>query len=255
MAFLATAALSISPAAAIVANVNTGAETVTIGVQPRSTTLLDGLQTSAQGFANPEGHPVMHSSATYAIYWDPDYGYHGDWENLIDTFLQRAGAQSGTTGNVFSIDEQYTDAGNQRAAYAEAFRGAYHDVNGYPASGCVDPDTIGGYPVAAAQLDNVACLTDQQLREQLQAFIAANKLPTGMGVSFLLLTPPGVTVCVDKGGALTSHCSDTLESGDGFCSYHAAISPGNPTQGDAETVLYAAIPWSAGGAGDFHLAD
>jgi hypothetical protein len=40
-----------------------------------------------------------------------------------------------------------------------------------------------------------------------------------------------------------------------FCSYHSDInSAGNPEGGSPETVLYAVIPWIAGGAGDYHLS-
>ncbi len=147
-----------------------------------------------------------------------------------------------------------------------------------------------------------------------------------MGTIFYLLTPPGVTVCLDVGGP-TGRCSDfdgtiaeiaTYEEEkntypervakyeeekekyekekskyeaektndktkgeidteeapeepveptppgpapssyadyrDSFCSYHSAISPTNPENGDGNTILYAVIPWVAGGDGDYHVA-
>jgi PKD domain len=210
---------------------------------------------SSLSFANPEGRPVMHSSATYAIYWDPTHAYSGDWQHLIDTFLHRVGGESGSLANVFGVDSQYTDKSGQRAAYKTVFHGAYTDTAPYPESGCTDPDTLGEeYPDGEAKFDNIACLSDAQLREALQGFIAANRLPTGMGTMYFLLTPPGVTVCAGAGGELTSSCSDTL-SEQGFCSYHSAISPANPIEGSASTILYAAIPWTAGGLGDYHLTD
>lgn len=248
-----------SPAGAIVTEVPTLAGTVKIGAQPRSTELFAGAPVGkfANGeLVNGEGHPVMHSNATYAIYWDPAYYYHGDWQHLIDTFLQNVGSESGTLGDVFSIDEQYTDKSNQRAAYTSSFRGAYVDTNGYPKTkNCTDPDTLFTYPDKEAEKDNIACITDKQIREQLEEFITKHGLQTGMGTVFFLLTPPGVTVCADEGGVATSHCSDTLESANGFCSYHSAISPTNPTEGNAETILYDVIPWSAGGLGDANLHD
>jgi hypothetical protein len=111
-----------------------------------------------------------------------------------------------------------------------------------------------------------------------------------MGVAYDILTPPGVTVCLDAGGSATGHCSDfypgtaaeikeeeakkvtTLGQVEkeekekeeteakkeayvegerlksykrSFCSYHGAIGGG-----EASTVLYSAIPWSAGGFGN-----
>lgn len=214
----------------------------------------------------------MHSSVVYAIYWDPDYYYHGDWEHLIDTFLRSAGSESGSLAQVFSVNEQYTDKSNSRAAYKTTFRGAYTDTTPYPnTSNCVDPDTLDSKGHELAKLDNITCLTDAQLRQELQAFIAKNNLKTGMGAIFYLLTPPGVTICGDSGG-LSGHCSDFTwqpalkplspeeeepnpESYEhSFCSYHSAITTA-PTEGNEATILYAAIPWSAGGAGDYHLLE
>jgi len=79
-----------------------------------------------------------------------------------------------------------------------------------------------------------------------------------MGTIFYLLTPPGVTVCLD-GGKATGHCSDYSGSpGEGsyensFCSYHSDINPGNPASGGPNTILYGVIPWTAGGLADGHL--
>ena len=51
------------------------------------------------------------------------------------------GAASGTLGNVFAVDAQYTDKANQHALYKSTFQGAYTDTDAYPASGCEDPGT------------------------------------------------------------------------------------------------------------------
>ncbi|MGN6371665.1 MAG: PKD domain-containing protein [Solirubrobacteraceae bacterium] len=262
---LIAAVLSASPAQAVVRKIEFEGSSTTIGLQPRSTVMF-APEAPYWTFDNPEGHPVMHSSAVYAIYWDPFYLYHGDWEHLIDTFLQSAGAESGSLAQVFSVNEQYTDKSNARAAYKMTFRGAYTDTDSYPGSACVDPDLANSEGHEAAKADNVACLTDKQLREELKAFIVRNKLKTGMGTIFYLLTPPGVTVCGDGGGT-SGHCSDfswrknlaTAEEEPNeesyqhsFCSYHGAITSGE-VEGNEATILYAAVPWTAGGAGDPHL--
>lgn len=263
---LFVALLAASSASALVTKVEYEGSSTTIGLQPRSTE-LGSPKAPYWTFDNHEGHPVMHSSVAYAIYWDPYYLYHGDWEHLIDTFLQSAGAESGSLAQAFSVNEQYTDKSNTRAAYKMTFRGAYTDTTGYPASGCTDPDMLNSEGHEPAKLDNVACLTDKQLRQELTAFIAKNKLKTGMSTVFYLLTPPGVTVCGDAGGS-SGHCSDftwqknpkneeeeepnTESYEHSFCSYHAAITSGEG-EGNEATVLYAAIPWSVGGAGDTHL--
>lgn len=265
---LLLALLAASSASALVTKVEYEGSSTTIGLQPRSTE-LGSPEAPWYTFGNPEGHLVMHSSVVYAIYWDPYYLYHGDWRHLIDTFLQSAGTESGSLAQVFSVNEQYTDKSNNRAAYRMTYRGSYTDTTAYPVNGCLDPDLSNSKGHQGAIADNVACLTDKQLRDELKAFIAKNKLKTGMGTIFYLLTPPGVTVCADAGSS-TGHCSDftwqkkglTTEEEDpneesythSFCSYHATITSGEG-EGNEATILYAAIPWSVGGAGDSHLAE
>jgi len=274
--------------------------------------------------ANKPG-PVMHAAGTYAIYWDPQDYYHGDWQELIDGFLANLGSAGGKLSNVFAVDTQYTDRTNKPATSASAFYGAYTDTNSYPQSeGCADPHPLEfGMPVLES--GGPVCLTGKQIRTQIETFIGEQHgLRKGMGTIFYLLTPPGVTVCLDGGGA-TGHCSDfagteaeissyeeekatyperltkyeeekkayekankayeeekaKLEKEGkpdearppveptrpaepkrpasytdytrSFCSYHAAISPTDPVNGDGNTVLYAVVPWTAGGAGDNHL--
>lgn len=259
------------------------------GVTPPSIELEKG---DPAEFNNDQGHSVVSEANVYAIYWDPKDEYHDDWQQVIDTFLHNAGAASGSLATVFAVDAQYTDKSGQHAAYRDTFHGAYIDVDPYPTSGgCDDPSPLGAG-------DAIACLTDTQIQNELKAFIAQHALPTGMKSIFYLLTPPGVTVCLDGGGP-SGHCSDfawqerpagskgavvdlcrrvndiaeigscvatapeppepkeevpTPESYDNsFCSYHSAISPTNPTEGDSKTILYATIPWTAGGLGDGHL--
>lgn len=253
--------LATGPASARVSTVEFEGAPLTLGVQPRSTA-LGSPGAPVLTFDNHEGHPVMHSSSVYAIYWDPEYLYHGDWVHLIDTFLQSAGAESGSLADVYGVNEQYTDRSNSRAAYRTTFRGAYTDTKSYPGSGCVDPDLFDNPEKHPALFNNVACLTDKQLREELRAFLAKNGLKTGMGTIFYLLTPPGVTVCAD-GGGVSGHCSDffwqpSAKVGEeepnpqsyenSFCSYHSNITTA-PAEGNEATILYAEIPWTAGGLG------
>jgi hypothetical protein len=245
----------------------------TVGLQPRSMSLLDGVGAGPESFANPTGNPVLPSNKTYAIYWDPTYHYHNDWEEVIDEFFQNMGSASGSLASVFAVDAQYTDAANQHAAYASTFMGAYTDTDPYPTgiSNCKDPHPLEGESYPHKEPDAITCITNAQIETELKLFIADHKLPTGMGTIYYLMTPPGVTVCTDSGGA-KGHCSDfegtvaEIEKDEGqhiatpesyknsFCSYHADINPGSPANGGTGTILYAAIPWIAGGFGDGHLA-
>ena len=237
-----------------------GAEVVTVGeahvgVLPRS-----GAEgpTESKSFANAAGNPVVHGENVFAVYWDPTDHFHGDWQKGIDEFLQGVGAESGTLGNVFSVPAQYTDKTNVPAYYKDVFRGAYTDTHGYPTNGCTDPNPfkevdnlgVGGTPV---------CVTSAQVSAELQSFIASHGLPKGMSSIYYLMTPPGVTVCLDAGGA-KGHCSD-YESNEesyknSFCSYHGDVNPGGLATGDGNTVLYGVVPFSAAGTyGDYHLLE
>jgi hypothetical protein len=227
------------------------------GVTPRILELVDGVsnhaaKTEPGTFANLEGHAVVRSSNLYVVYWDPTDDYHGDWQQAINEFLRKVGAASGSLSNVFAVDTQYMDKTNHRGGYNITFHGAYTDTDPYPTSGnCEDPQPLSGG-------DAITCVTDAQIRTELKSFAAQHALQTGMNAIFYVLTPPGVTVCLDGGGA-AGHCSDYESSPksyeNSFCSYHAAINPTNSTEGAASTILYAVVPWIAGGLGDYHLQD
>jgi len=251
------------PAGAMVTKVEVApGTTAEVGLQPRVVGSLGSAGNAAE-FANPNGAAVLHSNQTYAIYWDPTDHYHGDWQGLIDNFFQALGAESGSLNSVFAVDSQYVDKSNQPAAYRSTFLGAYTLTTKYPASGCKDPApleepdqlVIEGAPTPV-------CLTNEQIQQELKSFIALHGLPKGMGTIYYLLTPPGVTVCLDEAA---THCSDYSGAEGGpsykhsFCSYHSDINPDAETNpeavanGDANTILYSVVPWTAGGQGDFHL--
>jgi PKD domain len=240
-----------APAGAIVTEVSG----TSVGLQPRNAeTLEEGAVSEGKPslFTNNSGNAVLHGTNVYAVYWDPNNTFRHEWLVKIDEFFQRLGGTSGGLGTIFSSLAQYRDRTNTGAAYSVDFKGAYSDTAKYPAPVCTDPKPL---LVGAA-----ACLTDAQLREQLQSFIAGHALPTGMHTVYYLMTPPGVTVCVDAAG---THCSDFAlteeeeEKGqresasyeNSFCSYHGVINPNKAEEGDGSTILYAAVPWTAGYSG------
>jgi hypothetical protein len=284
-ALVLLAVLALAPAAVPAGALVVKAEGAEVGLQPRSVSLTDGsfgygpleepfTNRPAFKFANPKGEPVLPATRLYAIYWDPTDNYHGDWQQLIDGFFEHMGGASGSDA-VFSVDTQYTDKENQRAAYDSTFMGAYTDTDRYPTTkNCTDPHPLGGKTSPGDQPAAITCLTNAQIQEELKLFIAGHStLQKGMSSIYYLLTPPGVTVCLGAGGP-AGHCSDyhtaTYTLGEtqvekevkeeeekasyetSFCSYHSDISPTNPA-GDANTVLYAVIPWIAGAYGDGHL--
>jgi hypothetical protein len=232
-------ALAASPAGAVVVKVASGP---TIGLQPRDVEAPEFLKTVGS-FESKEGHAVVHSPNTYVVYWDPVNGYFEAWQRLIDQFYQRVGDASGSLESVFAVDTEYGDKTNEPPPYQQTFRGAYTDTAKYPASGCTDTGEL------AAEKIIFECLTDAQIRTQLESFIAAQGLQKGMRSVFTVITPPGVTVCAD---AAATQCSDyeapfTESWEKSFCSYHSAINPGGSPDGDANTILYDVLPWVANG--------
>ncbi len=254
-----TAALLVAavPAGAVVTTVGP----VTVGVQPRASAVYPAAE-KPKTYANPAGNPVLHGTGVYAIYWDPTDHYWSEWQAGIDGYFEQAGADSGALSTVFAVDGQYTDKSNRPAVYSQNFKGAYDDYHAYPTPGCVDPEPFEAVDQIGLTLEGAptpVCLTSAQISSELEAFIAANKLPKGLGTVYYLLTPPGVTVCLDSGKA-TGHCSDFSESSEesydnSFCSYHGAINPGGLASGDGNTILYGVIPWTAGGYGDWDLTE
>ncbi len=267
-AFAAAVLLAPSPATAVVTSVGP----ISVGLAPRvqENYLIEGIAAGEPSnyliggepakYANPEGHPVLHGSDTWAIYWDPKkYYYHGDWQELIDTYFSDAAAASGSLENVFSVDAQYTDRSNVPATYKQTFRGAAVDTSPYPKSECEDPEPLPEELLETGRVLSTTCLTSTQMAAQIESYVKTHNLPTGMGNVYYLLTPPGLTVCLDDGGE-EGHCSDyegeykpeaeTESYRNSFCSYHADINPGGSPTGGSGTILYAVIPWTAGSYGD-----
>jgi PKD domain len=170
--------------------------------------------------------PVVHTSAPYAIYWDPKDRY-SQWEGFTAGFLEGVGRDSGALTNVYAVAGQYYDASGTASDHS-AFRGAYTDVAPY--------ETLGETAEKCAKV--TVCLTDAQIRAQLTKYISANGLPTGLNPSdrstpiYFMFIPPEVNVCLDNNSA--GHCSDSI-SAEPLCSYHSSMSV------EGATVLYAVV--------------
>ncbi len=216
-----------------------GAVTVSVGgtqfgVQPESEVQFTGAISEPLSYGSG---PVVHNSASYAIYWDPHTGrMTGEWERLISGFLMGSAAASGSLNNDFAVMTQYHDTTGAKAAYDQTFRGAYTDSDAFPVTGNCNEGT--------------PCLTDAQIRAELVKVISALGLPTGLNPSsgptpiYYVFTPPGVNVCLE-GSGLHGHCASQT-SASPLCGYHSFIPAGGQL---SATVLYAAEPWSAGNIG------
>ena len=174
---------------------------------------------AATGNMTWHGGPVMHSSNVYSLYWaPPGYGYQAGYGDAIDRYFRDVAADSGKISNVYGVATQYTD-GVGPALYAATFTRSLTDTNAYPASGCTDAPYTS------------ICLTDAQIQSELQGFVAANGLPTGMSTVYFVFFPIGVGSCFDS-----ASYSCTYKQ---FCAYHGWIG-----DGDASTILYANMPYA-----------
>ncbi|HYM56166.1 MAG TPA: hypothetical protein VES97_12455, partial [Solirubrobacteraceae bacterium] len=154
-----------------------------VGLQPRVSEAYAEAG-APKNYANAAGNPVLHGTGVYAIYWDPTDHYWSEWQNAIDTYLQSAGAASGSLDTVFSVDTQYTDKSNRPASYAQTYKSAYTDTHAYPASGCEDPNPFGPEDQIGLEFGGAptaVCLTSAQVATELEAFIALHGLPKGLG--------------------------------------------------------------------------
>jgi PKD domain len=220
-----------------------------------------------------QGGPVIHQNETFAFTWDPVRRYWATTRNYVQKFLADVGAGSGTFGSPYAVTPQYTD-GSGRAANASVFGGGCIDfgVGGgasckfgsttgtsaghdYPASGCPFPAsnqwnvwfaTPNG-PLTTGPNDT--CLTDAQIQGEVAAMVTQNgvigRLASGYTPLVVVLTPPGVEVCLDSGGTLCSANTQTHTALPAspvqarFCSYHAQMNVAG------HQIAYVVQPWTA----------
>jgi hypothetical protein len=149
----------------------------------------------------------MPSNTNYPLYWDPSgaSAYPSGYESGLDRYFEALAHDSGGDQNTDSVLVQYGDKADEFAEYDSHFGGALIDTDPYPPSGC-----------SAATV----CLTDEQLRVELERYIEAHKLPTDLQHEYFVLTPPGVESCFEAAGhecsAGTKHAA--------YCAYHGFIS-------------------------------
>jgi len=162
------------------------------------------------------GGPVLHANTAYAIYWVPaGSSVSANYTSLIDGFFQNVAADHGKTTNTYYSTTQYTDSGGN-VGYGVGFAGSTVDTNAFPASGCNDN-------VATTTV----CLTDAQLRAEINNVIASKGWPRGLGPIYFIFTPRNVGSCFGSSCAFTT-----------FCAYHSSFGSGT------STTLYANQPYT-----------
>ena len=199
------------------------------------------------------GGPVIHANETFALTWDAAHTYWPTTLNYVEQFLRDVADGSGTLTSPFALTGQYRDAGGPAAnsslygggcadeGAAGGFTCSLGNTNGsgqgndYPASGCkvADPSVNG------------VCLTADQLESELVRIVGRTSLTTtvpGHQPLVVLLTPPGVEVCMDATSALCSVNGATAKAQ--FCSYHSHVVVGGTD------VAYVVQPWNGVSACD-----
>jgi hypothetical protein len=183
------------------------------------------------------GGSVMHRNETFAITWDPKRSYWATTRDYVEQFMKDVANGSGTLSSPYALTTQYNDS-TGRAANDSKYGGGCVDYGvpapcligsssatlpglKYPANGCpASGSSYEGGPSAS----NGVCLTDAQLQPELHEMInrlqAAGNVASGYTPMLVLLTPPGVEVCLNGAGTL---CSANSTAATQFCSYHSYV--------------------------------
>ncbi len=136
-----------------------------------------------------EGGVVLHWNRTHLIFWQPagsSLSFDAGYVSLIETFMAQVAADSHTTTSEYGLTGQYGDAAGT-AANDSVYGGAVIATDPLPANGCTEPVPAGpGWTV---------CLTDQQLQNEIEHVISANRLPRGANDVYFLITPEGLGSC------------------------------------------------------------
>ena len=208
-----------------------------------------------------QGGPVMHSNETFALTWDPIRSYWQTTRDYVEQYLSDVATASGNLSSPYAVATQYSDAGG-RVQNESAYGGGCIDYgspggftcqfgdasgsgtgNNYPANGCTPSGANQFYELpdgAWSTAANSVCLTDDQVRSDLTSVIGQSGLlshaRSGYTPLVVLLTPPGVEVCLDGSGSV---CSANGAATASFCSYHSQVNVGGTE------VAYLVQPWVA----------
>ena len=172
---------------------------------------------------------VMRTNTTYAIYWFPPGSTCGASDPMCDTYIsgvdryfKDVAAASGSHNNIYSVDTEYSDTTGP-IAYQSTFGGAFIAETSFPPYNPSTSCTVSGYPV---------CVTDQQIKDEIQNVITAAGWSDGKSSLFVLMTPDTVAECT------TSNDNDCIPGT--HCADHGGF-----TGSDTNPVVYAFVPFAA----------
>jgi hypothetical protein len=172
--------------------------------------------------------PVLQSNRTHLIFWQPSGSglrFDSGYAALFARFLSDVAADSHRTTNVYSLTGQYTDDAG-RAVYSSSYGGSLLDTDPLPANGCVLPPIGGpGWTV---------CLSNDQIRAEVEHVVAADALPTEDRDLYFLVLPNGFGACLGSG---PQQCTLGGPANNGVCGWHWLSSD--------QAIRYAVIPYQA----------
>jgi hypothetical protein len=161
------------------------------------------------------GGPVLDTTAaglTVApVYWAPagtSYQLPAGYESIINAYVTNVAAASGQDNNVYSVDEEYyqdTNGAKTYSNYDVKAGSPIVDTDAFPQSGC---KATGG---------NSACLTDQQLRDELTHLQQKLGFAADTAHFYPVFLPPNVET-EDRDG------STSVSS---YCGYHRSFTSGS----------------------------
>ncbi len=200
-----------------------------------------------QGGGATPSDAVMHANETFAITWDP---IRADWattRDFVEQFMRDVADASNTFTSPYGLTTQYNDYGG-RAQNVSKYGGGCIDYGNSGGSACQFGNTIGtgvgsNYPASACPVGSLSnCLTDTQIKSELTTMVnnmgLVGRLPWGYTPLLVLLTPPGVQVCLDSTSPLCSYYQGSSVSGAQFCSYHSYVTVDN------KPFAYVVQPWT-----------
>lgn len=207
-------------------------------ITPTCDTLVDAQCHSR--LTNPARGPVQHHEREYLFFWGSGSAFPTGYEYEVRRWLDdlvagdyRSGHPAGhDVGNPVSIVQQYYDFSGPHGS--KNFipldiqdGGTITDHDPLPPNHCTDSfdGSHGTYTFPR-------CLTAQQIQAEVWHWVLAHHLPSGLGVEYFVLTPPGVGTCNDSG---PGDCEITS-----YCAEHSLI----PTVHGQ--ILYALLPWLPG---------
>ncbi|MBV9802801.1 MAG: PKD domain-containing protein [Solirubrobacterales bacterium] len=248
--------------------------------------LAPDLTWQTHGVVSPlcyHGGAVLPGNETYVLTWDPYRSYWPTTKQYVEQFLSDVAVSSGNFGSPFAVTPQYAGT-NGRAGNISLFAGGctdYGNPTGDPSAGgytCqfganrssgtgtnypLDDPNIGHNdcqvsganawgPTSNGPLNtgaaNTVCLTDSDIKTELQRMLPQMGLPGGNAVKdgvqlqplVDVLLPSGVEVCLDSAGHVCSANSNSASPTQAqFCSYHSQVQLGN------QEITYVVQPWTA----------